>query len=48
VSNAKNTAALRNSFETGGDVDAIAVKIISLDDDIAKMHTDAERYRRGP
>src|ERR1700746_3417299 len=39
-----NTAALGDSFQTGGDVDAVAVKIISLDDDIAKMHTDAERY----
>jgi hypothetical protein len=43
-----NSAALGNSFETSGDIDAIAVKIISLDEDIAKMDTDAERHLARP
>jgi hypothetical protein len=39
-----NAAAVSNSFEAGGNIDAIAVEIISFDDDVAEMHTNAERH----
>ncbi|MCY1308302.1 hypothetical protein D9M70_582980 [compost metagenome] len=37
-----NAGWLRQPFETGGDIDAVAEDISVLDDDIAEMHADAQ------
>ena len=36
-------ARLRERLEPGGDVDAVAVNVVALDDDVAEVDADAER-----
>jgi hypothetical protein len=36
---------VRDRFEAGGDIDAVAVEIIALDDDVADIDADAEPQR---
>ena len=40
-------ARVRDRFEAGGDVDAVAVEIVALDDDVADIDADAELQRPG-
>src|ERR1043166_162481 len=39
-----NAAVLRDAFETGGNIDAVAVQIVVFNDDVAKMHADTKRH----
>src|SRR6185369_44248 len=42
-----DTAALGQAFETRGDVDAVAVEALTLDDDVAEVDADAEAHPAG-
>src|SRR5580704_1398913 len=39
-----NAAVLRDAFEAGGNIDAIAVQVVVFDDDVAKMDADTKRH----
>src|SRR5579863_135934 len=39
-----NAAVLRDAFETGGNIDAVAVQIVVFDDEVAKMHANTKRH----
>src|SRR4029077_13858340 len=40
-------ARARDRFETGGDIDAVAVEIVAFNDDVADIDADAELQRPG-
>src|SRR5262249_28155453 len=39
-----NAAAWRDPLETGSNIDAVPIKVIALNDDIAEMHSNAKRH----
>src|ERR1700691_3649455 len=39
-----DAAAFGDTFETGGNIDAVAIDVFAFDDDVADVHADAKRH----